>query len=204
MSSTAFFNIIEAKTLNTVKKTGLPFYHFPEHKQQGTSFGERLSNAISCVFNKGYQRIITVGSDIPHLNASILNKSAKRLQHQSYVLGPSTDGGFYLIGLNKNAFNKDSFIRLPWETKTLKHHFISELSSKNVKFSLLEPLYDIDSSEDIISVLKSSRHLDTAIKRILQILIPFLQPIYDSKKLHIKDLKLSKLFNKGSPVALLF
>lgn len=202
ITSEEFFNIIEAKTLKTVQKTGLPYFHFPESLQNGLSFGERFSNAIASVFEKGFQNIITIGSDIPHINAQILKKATNRLQNKSCILGPSTDGGFYLMSFNKNDFNKESFAALPWETKTLKQNFIGDLTSKNLEFSLLEPLSDIDSSEDIIIALKSSRLLPKSLKRLFSKLVILTKHIFSPNKMRHNLFNVTKVFNKGSPFIL--
>ncbi|KJD37028.1 hypothetical protein PW52_00790 [Tamlana sedimentorum] len=202
ITSAEFFNIIEAKTLKTVQKTGLPYFHFPESQQNGINFGERFSNAIASVFEKGFQNVITIGSDIPHINTRILKKASSRLQNKSCVLGPSTDGGFYLMSFNKKDFDKESFAALPWETKTLKQNFICDLTSKNLEFSLLEPLSDIDSSEDIIMALKSSRLLPKSLKRLFSKLVRLTKHIFSPNKMHHSLFGVSKLFNKGSPVIL--
>ena len=52
------FETLTNETINKVKKTGLPYFHFTETQQEGTSFGARFSNAIQTVFDKGFTNII--------------------------------------------------------------------------------------------------------------------------------------------------
>ncbi|APY07999.1 hypothetical protein BWZ20_06645 [Winogradskyella sp. J14-2] len=202
ISDYEFFNIIDTKTLEVVKKTGLPFFHFSEDQQIGFSFGERFSNAIASVFEKGYQNIITIGNDIPNLNTKILNKAEKHLENKSHVLGPSTDGGFYLMGFQQRDFNKEEFASLPWETKRLKQSFIDVLASKNLNFSFLETLTDIDASADIDAVLKSSRFLNKFLKSLLSKLTAFSKHFITPNRTVYKIHCISYLFNKGSPFLL--
>lgn len=202
ISASEFFKIIDSKTLETVQKTGLPFFHLSEDQQIGFSFGERFSNAIASVFEKGYQNIITVGNDIPHLNAKILNKAEQYLENKPYVLGPSTDGGFYLMGFQQRDFNKEEFANLPWETKQLKQSFINVLEARKLSFSFLETLSDIDSSADIDIVLKSSRFLNKSLKSLLSKLRAFSKHFFTSNRTIYKIHCISCLFNKGSPFLL--
>jgi uncharacterized protein len=103
ISSSDFFNLLDSDTVKTVKKTNLPYFHFSEKEQIGSSFGERFTNAIEAVFNKGFEHVISLGNDIPHLRANHILKATQNLATSDYVLGPSTDGGFYLMGF-KNTF----------------------------------------------------------------------------------------------------
>ena len=49
-----FFETLTNETINKVKQTGLPYFHFTEKQQIGNSFGARFTNAIQSVFDKGF------------------------------------------------------------------------------------------------------------------------------------------------------
>ena len=66
-SSKALYHLLNTKTIATAKKAGLPFFHYSESEQVGYSFGERFTSAITSVFNKGFENIIVIGNDTPHL-----------------------------------------------------------------------------------------------------------------------------------------
>ena len=68
-SSKMLFDKLNTQILKIVNETGLPYYHFSEKEQIGTTFAERFSNAIAAVFKMGYGQVITVGNDTPHLKA---------------------------------------------------------------------------------------------------------------------------------------
>ncbi|KIR01984.1 Glycosyl transferase, family 2 [Lachnospiraceae bacterium TWA4] len=77
-------------------------------KQVGESLGERMVNAMKKVLDKGYNSCILIGTDIPELRASDLNKAFDKLTYSDLVFGPSVDGGYYLVGMNtlhKEVFN---------------------------------------------------------------------------------------------------
>ncbi|CAN0575163.1 unnamed protein product, partial [Ectocarpus sp. 12 AP-2014] len=61
------FETLTKETLRKVKRTKQPYFHISEKEQTGNSFGERFTNAIQTVFDKGYEHIITVGNDTPQL-----------------------------------------------------------------------------------------------------------------------------------------
>ena len=121
IASSDFFNLLDSDTVKTVKKAGLPYFHFSEKEQIGHSFGERFTNAIETILNKGFQNVITLGNDIPNLTANLIVKAKNKLENSDYVLGPSTDGGFYLMGFKKAHFNKTDIQNLPWQQICLRH-----------------------------------------------------------------------------------
>ena len=80
------------------------------------------------MFNKGFQNIITIGNDTPHLKTKHLLETANQFKEKDLILGPSKDGGFYLMGIKKAHFNKNTFLKLPWQTNRL-NSYISKISS---------------------------------------------------------------------------
>ena len=115
----ALFDVLNNNILKTVQKSGLPYFLYTEKEQNGHSFGSRFVNAIQEVFDKGFTNIITVGNDTPQLKTSHLNTAATQLEAHKFVIGPSTDGGFYLMGLEKSQFDATAFLELPWQSSRL-------------------------------------------------------------------------------------
>ena len=118
--SSDVFSALNHQTLKTVEKSGIEYFHFSEKNQVGSSFGERFSNAIENIFNKGFKNVITIGNDTPHLKTKHLVDTVHQLEKNDLVLGPSKDGGFYLMGIKKEHFNKETFLKLPWQTSKLQ------------------------------------------------------------------------------------
>ncbi|WP_179347941.1 DUF2064 domain-containing protein [Winogradskyella pacifica] len=202
ISSSDFFNLLDSDTVKTVKKTNLPYFHFSEKEQIGSSFGERFTNAIEAVFNKGFEHVISLGNDIPHLRANHILKATQNLATSDYVLGPSTDGGFYLMGFKKAHFNKISFQNLPWQTSKLRQSLNTELQHQNESVSYLERLTDIDDVSDIDSVLESFKTLDFKIKRLLLLLRKTTKTIVTSTSVFQYAAVFKSPYNKGSPILL--
>ncbi|REE27593.1 hypothetical protein DFQ09_101427 [Winogradskyella pacifica] len=202
ISSSDFFNLLDSDTVKTVQKTNLPYFHFSEKEQIGSSFGERFTNAIEAVFNKGFEHVISLGNDIPHLRANHILKATQNLATSDYVLGPSTDGGFYLMGFKKAHFNKTSFQNLPWQTAKLRQRLNTELQYQNESVSYLEMLTDIDNVSDIDSVLESFKTLDFKIKRLLLLLRKTTKTIVTSASVFQYVTVFKSPYNKGSPILL--
>jgi glycosyltransferase A (GT-A) superfamily protein (DUF2064 family) len=204
IQSAEVFEILNAKALKTAKKTGLPYFYYSENEQTGTSFGERFTNAIEAIYNEGFETVISIGTDIPHLKSAHILKAFKALETSDYVLGPSKDGGFYLMGFKKTYFNKIAFTALPWENSKLRRVLNTELQKANKSVSYLELLSDIDDISDIEFVLKSHKTLAYTIRKLLVRI--------SRKKIEISrtvpvffDFIVFKLHqNKGSPLVLHF
>ncbi len=201
-SSKALFNALTTETIKTVEKTGLTYFHFSEKEQTGFSFGARFTNAIQNIFNKGFEHVITIGNDTPHLKAKHLLKTANQLTKNNIVLGPSKDGGFYLMGIKKSHFNAKTFQKLPWQTTALKSTVLKWLTIQKIEVKLLETLSDIDSVADIKEILNSFKSIAVSIKNILVLLINLIKnQINSSSKLFYSTI-LSSYYNKGSPIKL--
>lgn len=198
------FQALSDHTLKTVQKTGLPYFHLTEKEQKGNTFGERFANAIQFIYDRGYDQIITIGNDSPHLRAPQILKSANIMAAGKAVLGPSTDGGFYLMGLHKTDFNIASFKRLPWQTAQLWQQFRRELYSTKVEVVELSRFHDIDSENDLKIILKFTKDLSNRIyKVILSIILPSsINLRVDSPILGL--FQLDKHHNRGSPFLLSF
>lgn len=117
--------------------------------QQGVDLGERMKNAFKKGFEDGYDRIVLIGSDLPDITANHINKGLDALKQNEVTFGPAEDGGYYLIGLSK--MHNFVFDNKPWSKTHLLEETLSELKEKQVTFTTLEVLNDIDNYEDLIA-----------------------------------------------------
>lgn len=167
-----FVETILAKTGDRSFKR-IVFYHPPEKRnriiewlrvysdieiasQTGSDLGERLSNAFSYTFERGAKRVIAIGSDSPGIDAAIIKDAFRGLKKSGCVIGPSSDGGYYLIGLSR--FYKEIFEGIDWSTdKVLKQ---TQEGLKRVKVApiILRENFDVDKFEDLRLLKKSSLH----------------------------------------------
>ena len=99
------------------------------------------------LFESGYQKVIIVGSDLLDLKIDHINDAFEKLNNHDVVIGPAKDGGYYLLGLSK--IQACIFQNKPWSKANLLEVTLKELGQKNVSFTLLETLNDIDTFEDL-------------------------------------------------------
>jgi len=114
--------------------------------QEGDNLGERMRNAFLRTLRGGATRSIIIGTDVPELTAATVLEGFTHLRSNDVVLGPSTDGGYYLLGMNGPV--KDVFDRIPWSTGTVFSETLSRLRTLKLTHALLEELADVDTIED--------------------------------------------------------
>lgn len=147
--NTAIANRLIQHCESVARQTKLPFFPFFSQNQNGESFGERLANAMEEVFDKGFQKVIVIGNDCPSLSANTLSKVFHRLENEKLILGPATDGGIYLIGMDRQVYQRERFIHLSWEKCCLQSSF--EKFAEHIFW--LGQLNDIDTAADLRSFL---------------------------------------------------
>ena len=127
--------------------------------QEGNDLGERMLNAFKNGFKLGYTSIIGIGTDLPDLNADIMNEAFEQLKSRDTVFGPAEDGGYYLIGMN--SLIQQPFLNKPWSTNNLLQITLDELNEIEISTQLLQPLNDIDTIEDLqrSSIASKFEHL---------------------------------------------
>ena len=197
---TTLFDALTERTLQTVKKSRIPFYHLTENQQIGDTFGARFTNAIAAIFAKGYDKIITVGNDSPHLSLGHLQKALRKLEQNETVIGPSADGGFYLLGIHRQHFNKSDFENLSWQSSKIKCEVIDILNTRGVETFLLPTLFDIDTLWDAQSVKHFSSFLDRKVLQAIMALVASIKKINRLLTRFINKADLDIPFNKGSPI----
>jgi len=116
--------------------------NFETEKQAGEDLGEKMLNAFSFLFHKGYEKAVLIGTDVPDLPVSHLTTAFSKLDTCGAVLGPSEDGGYYLIGLRHRA--PALFSGLQWGGPTVFRDTVSVLEHEKVPYALLPQWYDID------------------------------------------------------------
>ncbi|PNQ75186.1 glycosyltransferase [Hanstruepera neustonica] len=130
---------------DTNEKTG--WHHDFKTIQQGHDLGERMKNAFKDGFEKGYQNIVLIGSDLPDISEELINKSFEVLKTSDTVFGPAEDGGYYLVGMKQ--LHENLFKNMPWSTSRVFEETMNVLESQSISVGLLETLNDIDTLEDL-------------------------------------------------------
>ena len=155
-ASKGFFDILINRTHKIASSTYADVVVIDENLQKGKTFGERYANAFQEVFDLGYTKVISIGNDTPDLTSEVLQQSVERIQQDDMVVGPSTDGGIYLLGMRKDFFNANEFKALPWLQSTLFRTLVNGVYWKKAKTHYFNELSDIDTAHALHQFLYSS------------------------------------------------
>jgi hypothetical protein len=110
-----------------------------------------MARACADVFALGYQYVMVIGTDLPTLPGSAFGEAVKLLAAHDLVLGPSRDGGYYLIGLRKPA--PELFAGIPWSTDRVLALTQQKAAALGLRTALLPVRRDIDTVDDLRAVI---------------------------------------------------
>ncbi|MDY7031643.1 MAG: TIGR04283 family arsenosugar biosynthesis glycosyltransferase [Thermodesulfobacteriota bacterium] len=115
------------------------------HQGHG-DLGERMNTAFIEAFQRGCRHVILLGTDIPGVTGNHLKNTMEALLEYDLVLGPSTDGGYWLIGMKNPG---DVFQGIDWGTEKVLQQTMTSARGQDLKVHLLDPLTDVDTVEDL-------------------------------------------------------
>jgi glycosyltransferase A (GT-A) superfamily protein (DUF2064 family) len=134
----------------------------PLYSQKGVDLGERMCNAVKWLFHKGYEKVSLIGADSPDLPLSNITEAFEKLDAYDMVIGPSEDGGYYLIGMNKP--HEVIFEGIQWGHETVLRDSICRAKAAGVSYFLLPQWYDIDDLDGLNRWrLKNLTHSDNGL-----------------------------------------
>lgn len=113
--------------------------------QYGADLGERMSNAIQAVLGEK-QKVVLIGSDCPTIHRDHIREACNQLSSNQLVLGPSYDGGYYLIGMDNHY--PELFSGISWSTSAVFDQTIAIASKLHLQTALLKHEPDIDFASD--------------------------------------------------------
>jgi len=117
--------------------------------QQGESLGERLSHALNQKWNEGFRKIVFIGTDSPVLGIEDLQAAFQALDQSEVVLGPATDGGYYLIGFS--TLLPALFSGISWGTSEVFRETVQQLETNSIRWQCLRESFDLDTYEDLVN-----------------------------------------------------
>jgi rSAM/selenodomain-associated transferase 1 len=121
-------------------------------KQEGADLGQRMVAAFSHTRALGRGHILLAGSDCPDLSTKLIRQGLKILDNHDLVLGPSFDGGYYLIGISAGYAPADLIplmADISWGTGEVLQMTLTRIQSAGSSCGLLPTLHDIDRPEDL-------------------------------------------------------
>jgi len=136
------------------------------YRSQGSGeLGRCMKRSLEDAFRAGATEAVIIGTDIPEITEGIIQKSFDALKLKNLVLGPAKDGGYYLIGLQKNSLSKaspDLFTGINWGAGDVFEKTIKIAKDSGLSFTLLDVLKDVDHPEDLMT-WEGSQHQNTTV-----------------------------------------
>jgi rSAM/selenodomain-associated transferase 1 len=123
--------------------------HYLYTPQMGENLGQRMKNGFVEAFSMNFKRVVLIGSDIPDLPLEFIEEAFNSLGEKDAVIGPSFDGGYYLIGFRDKTFSPKVFEGIPWGTEKVFEETMKVLEKERLTVHTLQLLRDIDTIEDL-------------------------------------------------------
>jgi 2-phospho-L-lactate guanylyltransferase (CobY/MobA/RfbA family) len=186
-------------SLKICKQSGLPIINFNSKLQKGRNFGEKITHAIQATFQQGFENLIVIGIDSPGLNYRHIKRARHILEGtQSTVLGPSYDGGVYLIGINATNFNPQEFIELAWQSDKLQESW----AKIQTEIVWLNTLRDVDTASDLWAFAKSIFNTLRQFHLLVLLMLQISQKKFLPLKIKVREQTLSPSFGFRAPPSL--
>jgi uncharacterized protein len=123
---------------------------YQKRVQEGHDLGERMERAFAWAFAADYSSVCLIGSDCYQLTVQVLQQGFTALAEHDVVLGPSIDGGYYLIGMNR--LHPAFFRGKKWSTDTVLADALQDAEELNLRVKLLPTLTDVDEEKDLVTM----------------------------------------------------
>jgi rSAM/selenodomain-associated transferase 1 len=123
--------------------------HYLYTPQMGENLGQRMKNGFVEAFSMNFKRVVLIGSDIPDLPLEFIEEAFNSLGEKDAVIGPSFDGGYYLIGFRDKTFSPQVFEGIPWSTERVFEDTMKILKQEGLLVHTLPRWRDIDTIEDL-------------------------------------------------------
>lgn len=114
---------------------------------EGRDIGACLSRVTRQLFDDGYARVIVLDSDSPTLPAAYIERANALLDSHDLVLGPSEDGGYYLVGLRQPR--PELFQGMAWSTSRVTEQTLDCAAALGLSVAVLPAWYDVDTATDL-------------------------------------------------------
>jgi uncharacterized protein len=126
------------------------FAHHAVAMQTGADLSDRLSMAFSeRFFFHRTEKIVAIGADDPTLSRELIDHAFGLLDSCEWVVGPATDGGYYLIGCRAGAFDPEVFQGIDWGTASVRETTMARIAEAGRTVALLPERGDIDTAGDL-------------------------------------------------------
>lgn len=127
-------------------------------KQVSGDLGDKLKNSISHWFENNDEALVIIGSDQPEIDQLVLQETEDKLRENDIVIGPASDGGYYLIAMNKPYIGL--FDDVNWGTGSVLKETLTKTLDLGLSYFLLSEKSDIDYLSDVPVEWKRELMLD--------------------------------------------
>jgi uncharacterized protein len=133
--------------------------HFLLVPQLGDDLGARLLSTFDQLFQLGFTEVMAIDSDTPTLPMAYLEHALQliAMPGTDVVLGPTEDGGYYLIGLRRSR--PELFAHMPWSTPQVFPETMRRSEQNGLAVACAEGWYDVDTPDDLVRLRESLVHL---------------------------------------------
>ena len=133
--------------LKDIFSTAYGFFH-----QEGADLGEKMYRAIACVLDKGYDSVILTGADLPAMTAAHLESGFAALEGADVTFGPTSDGGYYLVGMKQP--HTVIFEKQQYGGATVLENTVAAAEAAGLSVSFAKQCDDVDTPEDLRNLTK--------------------------------------------------
>lgn len=136
------------------KNDDWPEAEFSKKMQTGGDLGQRMEQAFRTAFEAGARKAVIIGSDCPELTGKVLQTAFDLLENADFVLGPTRDGGYYLLGMKK--LEPSVFHGIEWSTAAVRAKTLEKIEALGKTCALLPTLADVDTEADWLAFKRRS------------------------------------------------
>jgi rSAM/selenodomain-associated transferase 1 len=139
--------------------------------QRGSDHPDSLRRAFEDMFAAGAEKVVILASDNPDLPAGLLALASEALHCADAVLGPASDGGYYLVGFRRDALVLGAFRQLDWSTDHVFRQTSERIRDAGRSLSVLPVWHDIDNIGDLRELARRGANSDFARSRTMGYLL---------------------------------
>lgn len=120
--------------------------------QKGMNLGERMQHAMDSLLQEGYEKVAIIGSDCIGMDEDFIDGVFSDLDENNFVIGPSSDGGYYLLALKESC--PWLFENVKWSTDEVLDVTLDRIEARNLTVKELDEKIDVDNLKDLIEFRK--------------------------------------------------
>jgi len=128
-------------------KDDWPVSKYQKELQKGDNLGDKMKNAFKMSFDEDYGKVVLIMPDCPRLTDTIVEKAFKALGSNDFILGPTNDGGYYMIGMR--GYYPSVFENKKYSTGSVLKEAIDEMTKLGKTHFILPELVDVDLEDDL-------------------------------------------------------